>query len=99
MTNEMETSIVVTVVLAAFKTIELVISKMREKPENEDSQKISRLYEMHMKTDDDGTPIWYFPRSQRRIQQDIIDKIQDIAENQIKTATIMERILQEKDRG
>jgi len=30
------------------------------------SNKINQLYEWHSKTDEDGAPIWYFPRSFER---------------------------------
>lgn len=50
------------------------------------------LYEMHMKFDNDGTPIWYVPRSWAETNRDIVEKLYMVSETQNKTLALIERI-------
>jgi len=57
------------------------------------------LYEMHMKFDNDGTPIWYVPRSWNETMREIVDKLYkqtEVAmrqtELQNKTLSLVERL-------
>jgi hypothetical protein len=50
------------------------------------------LYEMHMKFDNDGTPIWYVPRSWNETMKDIVDKLYKVTETQNKTLALIERL-------
>lgn len=56
------------------------------------AEQLKALYEMHMKFDNDGTPIWYVPRSWAETNKDIVDKLYRIAETQNKTLAIIERL-------
>lgn len=56
------------------------------------------LYEMHMKFDNDGTPVWYVPRSWAETNKDIADRLYKLGEVQSKTITILERILERLDK-
>lgn len=58
------------------------------------------LYEMHMKFDNDGTPIWYFPRSWAETNKEIVDKLYKISETQNRTLElikILERRIEHLD--
>lgn len=50
------------------------------------------LYEMHMKFDNDGTPIWYVPRSWNETMREIVDRLYKQTELQNKTLSLVERL-------
>jgi len=50
------------------------------------------LYEMHMKFDNDGTPIWYVPRSWNETMREIVDRLYKTGELQNKTLSLVERL-------
>jgi len=86
------------------KILDMVISAIIKKtfPESKfteaDHNRLARLYEMHNVLDDDGTPIWYVPRSWADTQKDILHTVGEVSRTQDKLADTMERFTQILDR-
>ena len=52
---------------------------------------VDRIFEMHDQLDEDGTPLWYVPRSWAPLQQQIASDLRDVAETQRRTAETLDR--------
>jgi hypothetical protein len=59
---------------------------------------LKTLYDQHNKYDQDGTPIWYVPRSLSETQEDIVKALMNIAKQQEKTTYILEQIIKQIDK-
>lgn len=77
--------------------IENKIEKMEEKlgqkcfAEAERDQ-LRALYDMHVRYDADGVPLWYVPRSWAETNKEIADKLRTVTELQFKTLGLIERL-------
>lgn len=50
------------------------------------------LFSLHNRYDEDGSPLWYVPRSWAKIQADIIDLTREIVQTQKMIASTLERL-------
>ncbi len=53
---------------------------------------VDKIFDMHARFDEDGTPLWYVPRSWSSTQDQIVETLRDIAETQRRTVDILERL-------
>ena len=53
---------------------------------------IKELYQLHSKTDEDGIPLWYVPRSFNGSQEKILERLDGISRNQQRTADVLDRV-------
>ena len=86
---------IVAVVMAMGKVIELLVLKTTPKRSvltDEESGWLKNLYEINSKSDTDGTPLVYVPRSWAEIQKDMQQVMIKIVTDQSRIADILERI-------
>ena len=57
----------------------------------EEQYQLQMLSDMHAKTDEDGMPVWYVPRSWGAMQEKMVETLRDIASNQDKMSDTQER--------
>ena len=76
------------------KLIDFVISKMSNKVElnEKDIMELRMLIEMHKKTDENGMPLWYIPRSLTSNIRDINQILLSISNSQENTAKVLEKV-------
>jgi len=75
--------------------IQAAIQELKDRPfglTSEEKTWFRVLYEMHVKYDSDGSPLWYVPRSWSETQKEIADKLSNVSETQNKTLVIIERL-------
>lgn len=74
----------------------LLITKFTEKDAkyltDEEHQMLASLHDLHCRYDEDGTPIWYVPRSWSTTQKEIVGMLADIAATQHKTLDLIDRL-------
>ncbi len=86
---------VVAVVMALGKVIELLITRATPKRSiltDEERAMLLRLYELSSKSDPDGVPLIYVPRSLAEIQRDMQHIMTKVVSDQRRIADILERI-------
>ena len=60
----------------------------------EDEQgRLKSLYDLHNKTDSDGIPIWYVPRTWSDNQATLLDKLTQISNSQERISYVLENIV------
>ncbi len=74
--------------------IKAVYIKIEDKPTlNEEQNRMLRdLLDLHSRTDADGIPLHYFPRSFIEAQKEIVEVLQEISSHQEKTTYILEAL-------
>lgn len=80
--------------------IKSIYTKIEDKPTLTDGQnKLLRdLHELHSRTDADGIPLHYFPRSFIEAQKEIVEVLQEISSHQEKTTYLLESLIKKMDR-
>jgi hypothetical protein len=80
--------------------IRIVHAKIEDKPTLTDDQHnmLKDLLELHSKTDSDGIPLHYFPRSFIETQKDIVDVLSEISSHQEKTTYLLESLIKKIER-
>jgi hypothetical protein len=75
-------------------------TQVNDKPTLSDSQDsmLQDLYNWHNKTDSDGIPLWYVPRSFIESQKEIVDVLSDISKHQEKTTFLLEALIKRIER-
>jgi hypothetical protein len=75
-------------------------SQVNDKPTLSDDQDnmLQDLYNWHNKTDSDGIPLWYVPRSFIESQKEIVDVLSDISKHQEKTTFLLEALIKRIER-
>jgi uncharacterized protein YaaN involved in tellurite resistance len=75
--------------------IKVIHAKIEDKPTLNDDQNsmLKELYDLHSKTDADGIPLHYFPRSFIETQKDIVEVLQEISSHQEKTTYLLESLM------
>lgn len=56
------------------------------------------LKEMHNKYDEDGTPIWYFPKSSEKTQDKMLESLNKISNSQDQISRILVGVLEKLDK-
>jgi hypothetical protein len=74
------------------KEVEQIVGAAVKSVLEPQASQLKALYEMHMKFDNDGTPIWYVPRSWAETNKDVVEKLYRIAETQNQTLIIIDRL-------
>jgi len=103
-----ETAAIVTVCLALLEIVKVLIGKLRgPKDPNRDlrkaieqqttaireiQSKTELLYKMHDVRDEDGSPLWYVPRSWSKTQREVVEICQSISATQHNIANALERL-------
>jgi hypothetical protein len=86
---------IVAIVVAFSKVIEVILSKaMPQKSILTDIEReqLKSIHEVHARTDQDGTPLVYMPRTFLEIQRDLQKTLAQIVTDQGKIALILERL-------
>jgi hypothetical protein len=80
--------------------LKIVHAKIEDKPTLTDEQNnmLKDLIDLHSKTDSDGIPLHYFPRSFIETQKDIVDVLSEISSHQEKTTYLLESLIKKIDR-
>lgn len=80
--------------------IKIVHAKIEDKPTLTDEQNnmLRDLLELHSKTDSDGIPLHYFPRSFIETQKDIVEVLTEISSHQEKTTYLLESLIKKIER-
>jgi predicted ribosome quality control (RQC) complex YloA/Tae2 family protein len=80
--------------------IKTVYTKIDDKPTLTDTQNtmLRDLHELHSRTDADGVPLHYFPRSFIEAQKEIVDVLQEISSHQEKTTYLLESLIKKIER-
>jgi hypothetical protein len=86
---------IVAIVVAFSKIIEVILSKaLPQKSILTDLERewLKSIHEVHARTDQDGTPLVYMPRTFLEIQRDLQKTLVQIVNDQGKIAAILERM-------
>jgi hypothetical protein len=92
---------IVAVVVALSKIIEMLLSKAIPKQSiltDEERACLKEIHEVHMRVDQDGTPLVYTPRTFIEIQRDLQRTLQQIVHDQKRIADILDRLLNKLER-
>ena len=98
MSTETAAIVGITVMLAQglIELTKYLVGKLADNKEEkltpEQHNMLKSLYDLHMRYDSDGTPIWYVPRSWNETQKEIAEKLYGVSETQNKTLSIIERL-------
>jgi len=91
------TALVVGIVMALIKVIEKLIDHNGEKKSilmTDEREWLRELYTQHQKFDENGTPIWYVPRSWDDTQQEIVKALTTVVGDQRRIAELLDKIEQ-----
>lgn len=80
--------------------VKSVYTKVEDKPTLSDEQNsmLRDLYELHSRSDADGIPLHYFPRSFIESQKDVVEVLQEISSHQEKTTYLLEQVMKKMER-
>jgi uncharacterized membrane-anchored protein YitT (DUF2179 family) len=80
--------------------IKIIHAKIEDKPTLTDEQNnmLKDILDLHSKTDVDGIPLHYFPRSFIETQKDIVEVLSEISSHQEKTTYLLESLIKKIDR-
>lgn len=80
--------------------IKIIHAKIEDKPTLTDEQNnmLKDILDLHSKTDGDGIPLHYFPRSFIETQKDIVEVLSEISSHQEKTTYLLESLIKKIDR-
>lgn len=81
-------------------TLKTIQQKVEDKPSltTDQNSMLKDLYDLHSKTDADGIPLHYFPRSFIESQKDIVDVLQEISNHQERTTYLLEALIKNLDK-
>ena len=87
--------------IGLIEVIKMLINKLGKKESiltEKERYQIHSLYDMHSKTDQDGTPLWYVPRDFMPMQTKMLDILKEMAHSQERTTEILDRLMSRLDK-
>lgn len=86
---------IVAVVVALAKVIEVLVTKSfptKSVLTDEERSYLKEIHEIHIRTDNDGTPLVYTPRTFMEMQKDFQKSLMEVVNHQARIAELLDRI-------
>ncbi len=101
--NSLETGGIIVLALGLVEVIKMLINRRNGKKEcqklfpDEQKQQLKTLHDLHVRFDDDGSPLWYVPRSWGENQKTIVEILHNISSTQGQHTKILDKIIERMD--